>query len=458
MRLATLLGPDLKALMADPAALREAFEEFHPEDVAELLDDLDPKEVAELIGALPSEMAADLLERLPVERQHEIVGLLEDEDAVDVLTEMDPDDRADFFEELEDDEQKVLLDKLATADPSLVEETQELLRYDPYTAGGLLTTAYIALAPDTKVWEAIEEVRRHAHEDEVETIYYIYVVGYGDKLLGVVSLRDLILSEPAQALSDIMTEKVVKVGPETDQEEVARLIARYDLTAIPVVDEHEEMIGIVTVDDVVDVVIEEATEDAQRMGGMVPLEDGYFSTGFWELAWKRGIWLVVLFLGQFLTATVMEANEAALSTMVELAIFIPLIISTGGNAGSQSSTLMIRGMSIGELTPKDWWRVLRREAIIGFVLGMTVATIGFGRAYLTGGRIDAVDLGLTVGGSIIAVVVVATMVGSMVPLMMRRVGLDPAVSSTPFIASLVDVLGLLVYFSVAKIILGSMFG
>ncbi|MCU0672695.1 MAG: magnesium transporter [Myxococcota bacterium] len=456
MRLATLLGPDLKALQADPEALREAFREFHPEDVAELLDDLPPKDVAELLKALPTEMAADFLERLPVEKQHDIVELLEDRDAVELLTEMDPDDRADFIEELDDHEQKAILEKLGEADPEIVEETQELLRFDPYTAGGLMTTEYVGLAPETKVWEAIEEVRRHAREGEAETVYYIYVVGYGDKLLGVVSLRDLILSEPAQALADIMTEKVVKVSATTEQEEVARIIARYDLAAVPVVDdEHEELLGVVTVDDVVDVVIEEATEDAQRMGGMVPLDESYFATGFFELVWKRGIWLVLLFFGQFLTATVMESNEAALATMVELAIFIPLIISTGGNAGSQSSTLIIRALSVGEASPRDWHRILGREVLMGVALGLLVAGIGFMRAYFAGDRVEPLELGLTVGVSIVAVVITATVVGSMVPLLMRRAGLDPAVSSTPFIASLVDVLGLLVYFAVARAIVGS---
>ena len=458
MRLAALLGPDLKALQADPEALEAAFREFHAEDVAELLDDLPEKDVAQLLEALPTEMAADFLERLPVEKQHDIVELLEDHHTVELLGEMDPDDRADFIEELEDHEREAILEKLGEADPELVTETQELLRFDPETAGGLMTTEYVGLAPETKVWEAIEEVRRHAREGEAETVYYIYVVGYGDKLLGVVSLRDLILSEPARAIAEIMTEKVVKVEATTEQEEVARIIARYDLPVIPVVDEHEELLGVVTVDDVVDVVIEEATEDAQRMGGMVPLDESYFATGFFELVWKRGIWLVVLFLGQFLTATVMESNEEALSTLVELAIFIPLIISTGGNAGSQSSTLIIRALSVGEAEPSDWWKILSREVLMGLALGVLVAGIGFARAYFAGNQIDPLALGTTVGLSIVAVVLTATVVGSMVPLLMRRAGLDPAVSSTPFIASLSDVLGLLVYFAVARAVLGALMG
>ncbi len=450
MRLATLLGPDLEALKADPAALREAFEEFHPEDVAELLEDLPEQQVIELLEALPWEIGADVVERLSPDRQVVVMRGLKKESAAELLTEMDPDDRADFLEELEDDEAQAFLDNL---EPDVVEETQELLGWDPETAGGLMTTQFAGLPPGMTCAEAIEEVRRLARQGEVETVSYIYVIGFGNKLLGVVSLRDLILADPDKTLADVMTEKVVSVKPSDDQELVARVIAKYDLTAVPVVDEMDGMLGVVTVDDVVDVVIEEATEDAQKMGGVVPLEDSYFSTGLVEFIWKRGAWLIVLFLGQLLTATVMEANEVVLQSTVELAVFIPLIISSGGNAGSQSSTLIIRAMSLGEATPGDWWRVFGREIFIGLALGLILGTMGFGRAWLTGGSIDPLRLGATVGVSIVSVVTLSTMIGSLLPMVIKKVGLDPAVSSTPFIASVVDVLGLVVYFSVAHLIL-----
>lgn len=450
MRLATLLGPDLEALKADPEALREAFEEFHPEDVAELLEDLPEEQVIELLEALPWEIGADVVERLSPDRQVVVMRGLKKESAAELLTEMDPDDRADFLEELEDDEAQAFLDNL---EPDVVEETQELLGWDPETAGGLMTTEFVGLPPEMTCGEAIEEVRRLARQGEVETVSYIYVLGFGNKLLGVASLRDLILADPDEKLSEVMTEKVVSVKPTDDQELVARVIAKYDLTAVPVVDEMDGMLGVVTVDDVVDVVIEEATEDAQMMGGVVPLEDSYFSTGLVEFIWKRGAWLIVLFLGQLLTATVMEANEAVLQATVELAVFIPLIISSGGNAGSQSSTLIIRAMSLGEAKPGDWWRVLGRELFIGLALGVILGLMGFGRAWLAESNIDPLHLGATIGISIVAVVTLATMIGSLLPMLIKKVGLDPAVSSTPFIASVVDVLGLLVYFSVAHLIL-----
>ncbi|MEM1416953.1 MAG: magnesium transporter, partial [Myxococcota bacterium] len=316
MRLATLLGPDLAALTSDPEALKETFEDFHPEDVAELLEDLPPETLTGIVRALPTEMGADLVERLSPDRQESVITELRPAVAAELLAELDPDDRVDLLQELEEDDAEKLLAQLATDEPEAHEETQELLAFAPESAGGLMTTEYVGLPPDMKLWEAIEEVRRLSRENEAETIHYVYVVGYGEKLLGVISLRDLILKDPGQTLADVMSEKVVRVPPETDQEEVARLIARYDLTAMPVVDPQEGMLGVVTVDDVVDVVIEEATEDAQKQGGVVPLEDAYFSTGLVEFVWKRGIWLIVLFLGQLHPATLLEQNRVVLLATV----------------------------------------------------------------------------------------------------------------------------------------------
>ena len=272
------------------------------------------------------------------------------------------------------------------------------------------------------------------------------------------SLRDLILSDPGQALSEIMQENVVSVRTADDQERVADTIARYDLAAVPVTNDHNRMLGVVTVDDVVDVVIEEATEDAQKMGGVVPLEDSYFQTGWAEFVWKRGSWLVLLFLAQLLTATVIDENQEVLEATVELVLFIPLIIASGGNAGSQSSTLIIRAMAVGELKPADWIRVFGRELMIGLSLGIALGLIGFTRAWLAGETVAPAALATAVGVSILAIVTLSTIIGSLLPMVIRRAGLDPAVSSTPFIASVVDVLGLVVYFGVAQVILQAFFG
>ncbi|MEC7526489.1 MAG: magnesium transporter [Myxococcota bacterium] len=457
MRLATLLGPDLKdALQTDPAALHEALEEFHPEDIAEIVEDIQLDDAVSLFRALPDDWGADVLERLPPEVQTGIIGSLSVEEAAGVLSEMSPDDLVDVVQELQEERQELvteLLGHFEQHEPEVAEEVRELSAYAEDVAGGLMTPDYVALPPETKCWEAIEEVRRLSRAEEVETIYYIYVI-YGQVLVGVVSLRDLILGDPGETLADVMAENVVTVRDSDDQEEVATAIAKYDFNAIPVVDEHGNMLGVVTVDDVVDVVIEEATEDAHMMGAVDPIDDGYFETNLFGLFRSRVTWLSLLFVGGFLTATVMESFQEQLQTMLTLAIFVPLIISSGGNAGSQSASLIIRALAVGDVEPSDWWRVFGRELIVSVALGLVLGLLGFARAYFAAdGGEDPVTLGLAVSLSTVGVVLVGSMVGSLLPLGIQRVGLDPAVSSTPFIASLVDVVGLLIYLSAGGAIL-----
>ncbi|KPK51920.1 MAG: hypothetical protein AMJ63_10955 [Myxococcales bacterium SG8_38_1] len=459
MRLAPLIGPDLQdAIAIGPEAVREAVSEFHPEDIAELLEDLSAREAVLLVRALPTETAADVVERLSSGRQVLVFNAIDTARAVELLSEMDPDDRVDLLQELDEDDAKALLSALERREPEAAEEVRELVHYEPETAGGLMTTEFASLPPDTKVWEAMDAARRLGRDELAEMLYYIYVCQPNGELLGVVSLRDLILSDPGQSLSEIMTGNVFSVKTSDDQEKVAHEIARYDLAALPVVDDLGRMLGVVTVDDVVDVVIEEATEDAQMMGGVVPLEDSYFQTGWAEFVWKRGSWLVLLFVAQLLTATVIQENQDILAATVELVLFIPLIIASGGNAGSQSSTLVIRAMAVGELKPSDWTKVLGRELLIGLSLGVALGLIGFARGWFAGETVAPLAMATAVGASILAIVTLSTMIGSLLPLLIRRAGLDPAVSSTPFIASVVDVLGLIVYFAVAQVILHSFFG
>lgn len=457
MRVGRLIGPDLSAMLeADPEDVLEAVGDIHAEDLAEIVEAMPQADALQLLRLLPNERAADIVERLSPELQVEIVQRLGSADAIEILAEMDRDDAVDVVQELQAEQAQSLLAELEKAEPEAADEIRVLVHHGKETAGGLMTTEFVALVPETKVWEAIEEVRRQARELDVETIYYIYVCHYGSQLLGVVSLRELILSDPAQTLAEIMNTKVLHVELQDDQEIVAQLMARYDLNAIPVVDDHGRMVGVVTVDDVVDVVISEATEDVQKMGGVVPLEDPYFDTGWLSFVWKRGAWLVLLFLGQLLTATVMEQHQGTLRQVVALSFFIPLIIASGGNAGSQSSTLIIRAMAVGEVAPKDWLRVFVRELAVGAALGIVLGAMGFARASLVGEMVDPFDLALVVGASILSIVVLSTVVGSLLPIAIRRIGLDPAVSSTPFIASVVDVLGLIVYFTFAGLLLQAM--
>lgn len=459
MRLAPLIGPDLQdAIAIGPEAVREAVSEFHPEDIAELLEDLSAREAVVLVRALATETAADVVERLSPHRQVLVFNAIDTGRAVELLSEMNPDDRVDLLQELEEGDAAALLAALERREPEAAEEVRELVQYEPETAGGLMTTEFASLPPETKVWEAMEAARRFGREELAELLYYIYVCSPADELLGVVSLRDLILSEPGQALSEIMTENVFQVSAFDDQEKVAHEIARYDLAALPVVDSVSRMLGVVTVDDVVDVVIEEATEDAQKMGGVVPLEDSYFETGWAEFVWKRGVWLVLLFMAQLLTASVIRENQDFLQATLELVLFIPLIIASGGNAGSQSATLIIRAMAVGEVTHRDWAKVLGRELLIGLSLGIALGFMGFAGGWFAGETVPPIAIGTAVGASVVAIVTLSTMIGSLLPLLIRRAGLDPAVSSTPFIASVVDVLGLIVYFAVANVILHVVFG
>ncbi len=458
MRLAPLIGPDLQdAIAIGPEAVREAVSEFHPEDIAELLEDLSAREAVALVRALPTESAADVVERLSPHRQVLIFNAIDTGRAVELLSEMDPDDRVDLLQELEEDDATALLAALERREPEAAEEVRELVQYEPETAGGLMTTEFASLPPETKAWEAMEAARRFGREDMAEMLYYIYVCKPSGELLGVVSLRDLILSDPGQALSEIMTENVFHVSPFDDQEKVAHEIARYDLAALPVVDSMSRMLGVVTIDDVVDVVIEEATEDAQKMGGVLPLEDSYFETGWAAMVWKRGSWLVLLFAAQLLTTTVIRRNQDVLQATIELIIFIPLIIASGGNAGSQSASLIIRAMAVGELNASDWAKVFGRELLIGLSLGIALGLMGFARGWFGGETVAPLAIASVVGASILATVTLSTIIGSLLPLLIRRAGFDPAVSSTPFIASVVDVLGLIVYFATAHVILHMVF-
>ncbi len=452
MRLAKLLGPDLAQTLAqDPDELREALDELHSEDIAELLEDLPPEEAIALFRAVPPDLAAEVLAHMPDEERGRILERLGAENAAEVLSEMAPDDRADVIQDLPSPIAEKILSHIAETEPEIAEDLRELSSYPEDSAGGLMTTDYITLSPAMKIWQAIEAVRQYSRQDRAETVYYAYVAAFGGRLVGVVSLRELILSDPGVAVEDAMEQNVISVPPEADQEEVARTFQKYSFSALPVVDAQGRMLGLVTVDDVIDVVVEEATEDVQMMGAVQPIEDTYFATGFWTFIAKRAPWLVVLFMGGLLTASVMNKHEDQMKAVVELVIFIPLIISSGGNSGSQSSSLIIRALAVGEVVPSDWVRILVRELGVGIVLGLVLGAVGFVRGYLVGSG-HALDLALAVSISVLSVVTVGTLVGSLLPLAIKRLGLDPAVSSTPFIASLVDVLGLLVYFGISRMI------
>lgn len=372
------------------------------------------------------------------------------------LRALAPDDAADVLQEVEPEEKQALL---SLFDEITRHEVGGLLAYAEDAAGGLMSPRFARVRPEATVDEAISYLRRQAILNRLETIYYAYVLDSHQRLQGVVSVRELFSAAPEKRVADIMRTELVWVPDDMNQEKVARLYAQRGLMALPVLDAERRMRGIVTADDIVDVVEEEATEDIQKLGGMEALDLPYMRTPFLQMVKKRGGWLAALFLGEMLTATAMGYYEDEIARAVVLALFVPLIISSGGNAGSQATTLVIRAMALGEMRLRDWWRVIHREFASGLVLGILLAAIGFLRIYLWAHFFPGIYgehyllVGGTVAFSLVGVVTWGTLAGSMLPFVLRRLGFDPASASAPFVATLVDVTGLIIYFSVAQIVL-----
>lgn len=399
----------------------------------------------------------DLFLDLPSLDQAELVLTMPEHERRTYLRVLPPDDVADLVQVAPVEERDSLVGLLDDASRT---EVRALLAYAEDDAGGLMSPRFARLRPEMTVDEAISYLRLQARR--METVYYAYVLDVQQRLQGVISFRVLFTSDGRALISDVMRRDVVSVQEETDQEEVARLFALPDLVAIPVVDAEGRVKGIVTIDDIVHVVEEEATEDIQKIGGMEALHGPYLEIGFFDMVKKRAGWLAALFLGEMLTATAMSHYEEEIARAVVLAVFIPLIISSGGNSGSQASTLVIRAMALGEVRLRDWGMVAWREIRSGLVLGAVLASIGFARILVwqaIGGTYGEHYLlvAATVGVSLIGVVLFGTLAGSMLPFLLRRAGVDPASASAPFVATLVDVTGLVIYFTVASLILrGSM--
>ncbi len=452
----SLLVPELRELLEanDMQTLRKFCERSHPETAAELLSGLEPGEIWRILQALPVGLRATIFSYFDLDEQVELAGYQNRREMARLLEEMPPDDRVDLVQRLDENLRDGILPLVARAER---EDIRRLASYEEGTAGSVMTTDYAVLRPDLSVPQALQQIRSQAASREM--IYYIYVVDEGHHLLGYVSLEDLILGRPSQTVAEIMRKDAISVLAADDQEHVARQIEKYDLISVPVINEDNVLVGSITVDDILDVAEAEATEDIQKMGGTEPLDLPYTRTGFLELLRKRGGWLSALFLGEMLTASAMGHFERDIAAAVVLALFIPLIISSGGNSGSQAATLIIRALALGELHLRDWWRVLLREAGSGISLGAWLGLIGFFRVVLWQhmGWIDYgphyVLVAFTVWASLVGVVCFGTITGSMLPFLLRGLGFDPATSSAPFVATLVDVTGLVIYFSTALLIL-----
>ncbi len=403
---------------------------------------------------LPTQEAEDLFLTLPTYAMSDLVCALPSGERRSWLRLAPPDDVADLIQRSPTAERERLL---ALLDEPTRAEVIGLLAYREDEAGGLMNPRYARVRPDATVDEAISYLRKQARE-HLETLYYVYVLDEQQKLVGVVSLKQLFASKPEKTVRDVMTADLVTAGEHDDQQAVSQLLAQYDLIAIPVVDSERHMKGLVTFDDVVDVVQEEATEDAQKFGGLESLDEPYLKIAFLRMVRKRGTWLAALFLGEMLTATAMASFEGEIAKAVVLALFVPLIISSGGNSGSQASTLVIRAMALGEVRLRDAWRVARREVATGLVLGTGLGAIGFLRIFLWQQVSPLYGphyllVAMTVFFSLIGVVMFGTLSGSLLPFVLRRLGFDPASASAPFVATLVDVTGLVIYFSVASLVL-----
>ncbi|MGH7516234.1 MAG: magnesium transporter [Gemmatimonadales bacterium] len=453
----TPLSPELLYLLSgDEEDFEAACAEFLPADIAEGLNGLPVEAAIKVATALPFHRAVQVFDEPQLQRRGELVGGMETGRATPLIEALSADQQVELFRELTDEARARLIHLLAAPTREVL---NLLLRFPPHTAGGIMTTEFVGV-PST--WTA-EQVKTHIREVAAakETVYAIYVLDPRDqRLVRVVSLRDIMLAEPDRRVLEVgESRKPVTVKPLTDREEVARLISKYDLLAIPVLDDGGHVLGIVTVDDVIDALVRESTEDVQKFGGMEALDEPYMHIGLPKMVRKRAGWLAALFIGEMLTATAMGRFEHEISQAVVLALFIPLIISSGGNSGSQATSLIIRAMALREVTLRDWWRVAFRELPAGLALGSILGLIGVTRILLWQ-EFGWYDYGphyalvaLTVGISLVGVVVFGSLTGSMLPFLLRRLGFDPASASAPFVATLVDVTGVVIYFTVALALL-----
>jgi magnesium transporter len=455
--LQTISRSELRQLVRDQ--LQMMLEEGNLRGAKALLVPVQPVDIAEAIEGLPEAMQAlafrllskdeaiQVYEYLDSAVQQVLLEEFKRQEVIDIVDKMSPDDRARLFDELP---AKIVRRLLSQLSPEERRATALLLGYEADTAGRTMTPEYISLKESLTVGQTLERIRSLANVSEM--IYYLYVTDNSRRLTGIVSLRDLVISPPERPLVEIMTRDVVYVHTETDQEEVARLIQRYDLLALPVVDRERRLVGIVTVDDVIDILEQETTEDIYTLGGGVQSGgDNYFQTNLFVVARKRVIWLFVLLLTNSVTATIINSQEDLIRQVAILAAFIPLLTGTGGNVGAQSSTVVIRGLNTDEIRDMSTLQVVWREALAGALLGTILGTVATAWAFLL--RRD-LSVAVSVGGSLLAIATLASVTGSALPFLFRSLGWDPALMSAPFITTAVDVLGVLIYFSTARLILG----
>ncbi|HEY8990776.1 MAG TPA: magnesium transporter [Luteolibacter sp.] len=438
----------------DYDGVRHALQALPPADLAEAVEELAPAEQGVLFRLLPTESAAVLLGYLALESQATLLESMSDEQTARILDEMSSDDRTALLEELPAEVTARLVELLS---PEEYKVARRLLEYPESSIGRLMTSEFFTIRDMWTARQVLDHIRLRGRDSE--TLNVLYVVDAHGKLLDDLRIREFLLCPLDARVAELRDNSFVALSATDDQETAVQMFQKYDRTVLPVIDEKGTLVGIVTVDDVMDVAEEEATEDIHKLGGMEQLDEPYMDISFARLVRKRASWLIVLFVGEMLTATAMGHFEEQIQKAVVLALFVPLIISSGGNSGSQAATLIIRAMAIGEVRLRDWWRVMRRELLSGLSLGLILAVIGALRITVWAGVFPNVYgehwqlVALTVGLSLIGVVLWGTISGSMLPFLLKRLGLDPATSSAPFVATLVDVTGLVIYFAVAGAVL-----
>ena len=453
--LSKLLMPEIESLIAERKLniLKEILADWTPADIADLIVDLPEHDKVIVFRVLPVDLATDTFEHLEFDTQEELLKAMGNEEVAAILNDMSPDDRTALLEELPGTSAKRLIQLLSAEERKVA---QTLLGYPENSVGRLMTPDYIAIKQVWTVGETLDYIRKNG--EDKETLNVIYVVDDKGKLIDDIRIREVILSPLERNITDLMDENFTALNVHDDQEAAVELFKKYDRVALPVIDNHGILIGIVTVDDVLDVAEEEATEDIQKIAGVSALEEPFPTIPIFSMVRKRAIWLTILFIAQILTAIAMGFFGDEISKAVVLSIFIPLVISSGGNSGSQAATLVIRAMAVGEIVLADWWLIMRREILSGFILGSILGVIGFLQVAILTNVFHVISshwvlIGITVFFSLIGIVLWGTISGSMLPFILKKLGADPATSSAPLIATLCDVTGLVIYFSVALLVL-----
>lgn len=431
-------------LLENPSQLDILFADAMPADLADALASFSEDELLLLLPHISPAMLAIVVQEFDEIQANRLLSMVPTELALEIIEAMSADDAVDMLNWLAADLKERILPALPADSP-----LRSLLRYEEESSGGLMTTEYLTVRPEWTVEQTLQVIRAEA--EKAETIYYTYVTNRSGRLVGVLSLRELVLASPSAQIASIMRTNPVQVTDTEDQEQVAALFRRYDLLALPVVDEQGVLKGIVTSDDIIDVVDEEATEDIQRMAAMQPSDTPYLSTSVFKLARQRFGWLLVLMISAFFTGRIMLRYEEMLAQAVLLAVFIPMLMDTAGNAGSQSSTLAIRGLALGDIELNDWWRVLLRELAVSSLVSLGLAMVNFARILFL--EKYPVDIALVVSLTLMVTVVLAKLVGGMLPMLASLLKLDPAIMAGPLITTIVDALALITYFKIGEVLL-----